>query len=220
MGDHVHVDVEGLDFDAGGPDSYDGTVIDVKYVECGTVVTVYDDDEHWQRTAWVESKHVTVTKLDEPPRTVDHPPLATPGEYGELADWERELLRSGVEGDTTFVTSDSGASKGRKRAAFNLIPTDALWELAEHYGKGADKYDFLPGGLDNWRGGYDWSLSYAAAFRHLTLAMGGEDVDPETGSKHVIAVAWHMLALAHWMENPDMHKYDDRQDVLEKKEQE
>ena len=113
--------------------------------------------------------------------------------------------------------SASGGKKGVKLARMDMIPTDALWELAEHYGKGAGKYETGDGGLDNWRLGYEWSKSFAAAMRHLTLALGGEDADPETGSKHVIAVAWHALALAHWMNNPEMHRYDDRQAVLEER---
>lgn len=113
------------------------------------------------------------------------------------------------------VTSETGAAKGTKPARFDLIPTDSLWELAEHYGKGSEKYGVEVGDLDNWRKNYHWSLSYAAAYRHLTAAMGGEDVDEETGSKHVIAAAWHMLTLAHYLNNPEARQYDDRQSTLE-----
>lgn len=111
----------------------------------------------------------------------------------------------------TRVTSETGGQKGKKLAQFNLLPSDSLWELAEHFGKGSEKYEQV-NGLDNWRNGYPWSLSFAAAFRHLTLALAGQDIDPETGSKHVIAVAWHMLTLAHQMNRPEMQGFDDRQD--------
>lgn len=114
------------------------------------------------------------------------------------------------------VTSATGGAKGSKPARFDMIPTDALWELAEQYGKGAEKYAPV-NGLDNWRNGYDWSLSFAAAFRHLTAAMGGEDIDAETGSKHVIAAAWHMFALAHFMNNDRLREqFDNRQGVRER----
>lgn len=46
------------------------------------------------------------------------------------------------------VTSETGASKGSKLARFDLIPQDALWELAEHYGKGAEKYDEVRARID------------------------------------------------------------------------
>lgn len=107
-------------------------------------------------------------------------------------------------------TSDTGGQKAQKAARFDLLPPDALWELAEHYGKGNAKYEGV-GGVDNWRLGYNWNLSFAAALRHLFLALGGEDVDEETGSKHVIAVAWHMLALAHFMNREDLCEFDNRQ---------
>lgn len=113
-------------------------------------------------------------------------------------------------------TSDSGAQKGSKRARFDMIPTDALTILAEHYGIGAEKYqpvvnDEHPNGIDNWRLGYQWSLSYAAMQRHATQFWGGEDIDQETGSPHLAAVAWHALAMLHWSLNDELKdKYDDR----------
>ena len=65
--------------------------------------------------------------------------------------------------------------------------------------------------LDNWRRGYDWSLSYAALQRHAWAFWNREDIDEETGSKHLIAAAWHCLTMAHWMNNPELaQKYDDR----------
>ncbi|BCP41477.1 hypothetical protein MINTMi27_15700 [Mycobacterium intracellulare] len=100
------------------------------------------------------------------------------------------------------VTSETGGQKGTKLARFDLIPPQ-IWELAEHYGKGAQKYDD-----DNWKRGYDWKLSYAAAQRHLHAFWAGEDIDPETGTKHVIAAAWHCMALAWFMDN--MRQYDSR----------
>lgn len=65
--------------------------------------------------------------------------------------------------------------------------------------------------LDNWRRGYDWSLSFAAMQRHAWQFWNGEDVDEESGSKHLIAAAWHCLTIAHWMEDDDLRGYfDDR----------
>lgn len=94
------------------------------------------------------------------------------------------------------VTSSTGGEKGQKLARFDLIPTDALTELAEHFGVGAKKYADR-----NWERGYEWGLSYAALSRHLTSFWGGEDIDPETGSKHMTAVVWHAMALVHFMNN-------------------
>ena len=101
------------------------------------------------------------------------------------------------------VTSASGGEKGAKPQRYDLLPVLPLDLLAELYGNGAAKY-----AAHNWRRGYDWSLSYAAAMRHLTRFWNGEDIDPEMGLPHVIAAAFHVFALAQFM--VDFPEYDDR----------
>lgn len=91
----------------------------------------------------------------------------------------------------TIVTDEkTGGQKGTKLARFSLIPAEFLWALAEHYGLGARKYADR-----NWERGYKWSLSVDALERHLNQWKMGENNDPETGSSHLIAVAWHACAL-------------------------
>lgn len=103
----------------------------------------------------------------------------------------------------TRVTSSTGASKGTKEARYDLIPVPALDYLARLYGKGAEKY-----AAHNWRLGYDWSKSYAAAQRHMNAFWSGENIDPETQVPHVINAAFHMFALATYIsEHPE---FDDR----------
>ena len=101
------------------------------------------------------------------------------------------------------VNESTGGQKGRKLARTDLLPAKALWLLAEHYGKGGTKYADR-----NWELGVNWSLNYGAALRHLLQFWQGEDADEETGSLHVIAAAWHCLALATYAEtHPEL---DDR----------
>ncbi len=106
-------------------------------------------------------------------------------------------------GEVRVTNEKTGGQKGRKLARMDLIPVGALTALAEHYGRGAAKYE------DNqWRKGYDWSLSYGALMRHVTTFWGGEDIDEETGSPHMAAVAWHAFTLLTFaVEHPDL---DDR----------
>jgi hypothetical protein len=85
---------------------------------------------------------------------------------------------------------ETGGQKGSKLARFDLIPVEALLALAEHFGKGSLKY-----APHNWMKGYVWSLSYAALQRHANAWWGGENTDKETGSSHMICVAWHALTL-------------------------
>jgi hypothetical protein len=108
----------------------------------------------------------------------------------------------------TRVTSSTGASKGTKDARYDLIPIPALDLLARLYGFGAKKY-----AAHNWRLGYDWSKSYAAAQRHMNAFWSGEDIDPETQVPHPINAVFHMFALATYLtEHPE---FDDRFETRE-----
>ena len=106
-------------------------------------------------------------------------------------------------GEVRLVNEQTGGEKGTKLARFDLIPGEAMWTVAEHYGIGAEKY-----ADNNWRRGYNWSLSLAALERHLQQFKAGEDYDDETGSPHMAAVVFHALALLTFMdEHPEL---DDR----------
>ena len=192
VGDYVHIK---------DSDDY-GTVVDA--------ASALDDDEvdivQVRLQSGVESfyevSHVEVMGITE---------FASPVSKEAWTKVLDDVMRAEVR-----QTSDSGAQKGSKRARHDMIPTDALTILAEHYGIGAEKYqpvinDEHPNGIDNWRLGYPWSLSYAAMQRHATQFWGGEDIDQETGSPHLAAVAWHALAMLHWSLNDELtEKYDDR----------
>lgn len=98
------------------------------------------------------------------------------------------------EGETIH-TSSTGGQKAGNDERYDLIPAEPLRLLARHYSVGAKKYDD-----DNWRKGYDWKLSYAAMQRHANQFWAGEDIDTETGTPHIIAVAWHAFALAEFQQ--------------------
>ena len=70
------------------------------------------------------------------------------------------------------TTSSTGGQKGVKLARFDLIPAGPLLRLAEHFGKGAKKYE-----EHQWRDGYEWSKSYSACLRHLNAFWQGLDYD-------------------------------------------
>lgn len=84
----------------------------------------------------------------------------------------------------------AGGKKGVKAARFDLLPFDALWQVALVFGKGAEKY-----AVRNWEQGYDWSKTFGAMQRHLALFWQGENVDAESGLPHMAHAAWHALAL-------------------------
>jgi hypothetical protein len=100
-------------------------------------------------------------------------------------------------------TSATGGEKGSKEVRFDLLPVEALEQVATLYGKGAEKY-----ADHNWRKGYDWSLSFAALQRHAMAFWRGEDTDPELGTPHMASVVFHALALLEFSRR--FPEYDDR----------
>lgn len=125
--------------------------------------------------------------------------------------------------ETRVVDPNTGGAKGSKLARFDLLPWTILREVAEHFGRGARKYDER-----NWERGYAWSLSFAALHRHLDAfwARDSWDMDPSlfdegqpmvSHSRHIIAVVWHALVLAFFEQFN--RGTDDRPSVLFKVEQ-
>lgn len=96
-------------------------------------------------------------------------------------------------GEVRVTNEITGGQKGTKPARFGLLPWDQLWKVAELYGKGAEKYDD-----NNWRKGYDWSLSIDALGRHFAEFMSGQKADPETGCHPLTSVVFHALALLYF----------------------
>ncbi len=92
----------------------------------------------------------------------------------------------------------------------DLIPVEPLLELSRVYGKGAEKYDD-----NNYRRGYEWSKSYGALLRHITAFWGGEDIDPELGTSHLMNAAWHCFTLFTFIE--EHPEFDNRYNTLRKK---
>ena len=98
------------------------------------------------------------------------------------------------EGETRVTNPLTGGEKGSKLAQLFWAPPDALVELAKVYGYGAEKY-----APNNFRKGYNWSLSYNSLLRHILASEAGEDIDPESGLLHMAQAAWHCLTLIQFM---------------------
>jgi hypothetical protein len=109
-------------------------------------------------------------------------PRALPSTIGEALFDNHQEVR--------VVDPTTGGAKGQKIERFDLIPFEALTELATIYGIGAKKYSD-----DNWRKGYAWRLSLGAMFRHLALWVLGQSYDAETGRHHLMHAAWHCFTL-------------------------
>lgn len=108
---------------------------------------------------------------------------------GSICNGNHEMLEDTIPTEQMVVNEDTGGVKGSKDARFDLIPAFPLWCLAEHYGKGAKKYEER-----NWEKGLEYHLCFAAMLRHVTLWWLGEEEDNE-GFNHLSAIAFHAFAL-------------------------
>lgn len=108
--------------------------------------------------------------------------------------------------EETMTTSSTGGQKAVKSARYDLLPKPALDAIGEVYAFGATKY-----ADHNWRRGYEWSKSYAAAMRHMTAFWDGETNDPESGLPHLAHAGFHINALLTWLkQDGEGGEFDDR----------
>jgi len=78
------------------------------------------------------------------------------------------------EHDTKGLKADSGKNR------MDLIPWPAVWAMANVRQFGAEKYRPW-----DWDKGIEYSRLAAAALRHITAWLSGEDLDPESGQSHI-----------------------------------
>ena len=71
-----------------------------------------------------------------------------------------------------------------------LVPTSAMYALADVLEYGATKYDD-----HNWRRGMKWSIPYSCAMRHLLKWFEGEERDEESGKEHLSHVMANIAML-------------------------
>lgn len=87
------------------------------------------------------------------------------------------ILTEGVKFDTNKPRTD-------------LLPHDALMDVADVLDYGAKKY-----AVRNWEKGMAWGRLSGAAMRHLFLWMSGEEIDKESGKRHLAHFACCALML-------------------------
>lgn len=84
----------------------------------------------------------------------------------------------------------SGTKLDTGKLRHDLLPPDAMGEVARIFTFGAEKY------VDrNWEKGMDWGRVYAAQQRHMMAFWGGEMYDPETGMLHTAHATFGTLVL-------------------------
>lgn len=86
--------------------------------------------------------------------------------------------------------SEPGLRYDAGKLRYDLIPPEALDELARVYTVGAAKYADR-----NWERGMSWGRCFGALMRHAWAFWRGEAEDPETKCHHMAHVAWNAFAL-------------------------
>lgn len=105
------------------------------------------------------------------------------------------------------MANETAGKKGVKLARFDLIPPYPLWQLAEVYGRGAEKYADR-----NWERGVGYMKLFGAMQRHANQFLAGEDIDPLDKQHHLASVAWMAFALLEMQRtHPEL---DDRPHVV------
>lgn len=97
-----------------------------------------------------------------------------------------------------------GTKYDGQKLRWDLLPYDALEEVARVYSMGAAKY-----GDYNWAKGIAYSRIYAALMRHLVAWWRGEAADPDNGQPHLASVVWNALTLLAYTKR-NMQAFDDR----------
>lgn len=90
--------------------------------------------------------------------------------------------------------SATGMEKESSVYRFDLVPADALAEVARIFGMGERKYPSGPDG-PNWLQGGEWWPLRASLGDHLASWDLGQDIDPSDGGYELAKIAWHALAL-------------------------
>ena len=107
----------------------------------------------------------------------------------------------------------STPTEGRKddsgKLRYDLMPPDALAELARVYTVGAARY-----GEGNWLKGISYSRIYAALERHIQAWRSGIALDQDDQLHHLAHAGWNCFTLMAY-EMRGMTEFDDRPNMME-----
>ena len=98
---------------------------------------------------------------------------------------------------------NAGVKHDKGKSRYDLISPHAFEQLTQTLTYGAQKYSSR-----NWEKGIPWSRVFAAMMRHAWAFWGGQDLDPESGMRHID----HVQACAHFLSHYSQYNQncDDR----------
>jgi hypothetical protein len=88
------------------------------------------------------------------------------------------------------MSTEPGRKDDQQKNRVDLLPVDALQEVAKVLTHGANKY-----GDYNWSSGISYHRCYGALLRHMFAWWIRQDVDPETGLSHLAHACCNVLFL-------------------------
>jgi len=100
------------------------------------------------------------------------------------------VLRKEPIGPAGETLEDAGYRDDTDKPRVDLIPGDAMIEIAKVYTFGAKKYSDR-----NWEKGMHWSRMIGSLLRHTFKFMMGENIDEESGLLHSSMIAWNAIGL-------------------------
>lgn len=86
-----------------------------------------------------------------------------------------------------------GVKNDQQKIRWDLVPFDAVNEIAKVLTFGAEKYE-----ARNWEKGMNWSRAFGALQRHLTRWFHGQDKDKETRLTHLANAGCCLFFLLAW----------------------
>ena len=108
--------------------------------------------------------------------------------------------------EPTTVTANCGVKYDNNKPKLDLLPIEALNEIAGVLDFGATKY-----GKSNWKGGIVYSRLCAAALRHIFAFISGETIDPESKKPHLAHAICNLMFVLYFM-NEGRAELDDRRE--------
>jgi len=93
----------------------------------------------------------------------------------------------------TKTQKNQGVKHDQKKIRWDLVPYDAVNEIAKVLTFGAEKYE-----ARNWEKGMNWSRAFGALQRHLTRWFHGQDKDKETRLTHLANAGCCIFFLLAW----------------------
>ena len=91
------------------------------------------------------------------------------------------------------VPIGNGVKFDTDKPRFDLVPPHAHLQVAKVFTMGAKKY-----GDRNWENGMKWSRILASLERHLNAIKRGEDIDPESGLRHIDHITANSMMLSEY----------------------